>query len=71
MAKSKQDLLKEAQGAGLVAEDVNADDMTSDELSALLRGDIPAWKGSRSSKEPLVGPDGHVHLSKEDIEARS
>jgi hypothetical protein len=29
-----------------------------------------AWKGSASSKKPLVGPDGHVHLSQEDIDAR-
>ena len=32
--------------------------------------DKPAWEGSMSSAVPLVGPDGHVHLSKEDIKAR-
>jgi hypothetical protein len=70
MARSKDELLKQAQASGLVAEDVSADDYTAEELQALLRGDVPAWKGSRSSSEPLKAPDGHVTLSKEDIEAR-
>ncbi len=29
-----------------------------------------AWEGSLSATEPVIGPDGHVHLSKEDIRAR-
>lgn len=28
----------------------------------------PAWKGSLSSKVPIVAPDGHVVLSQEDID---
>jgi hypothetical protein len=31
----------------------------------------PEWKGSMSSDEPLVGPDGHEHLTAEDIKARN
>jgi hypothetical protein len=30
----------------------------------------PEWDGSLSSSEPVVGPDGHVHLSADDIKAR-
>ena len=30
----------------------------------------PYGKGSLSASEPQVSPDGHVHLSAEDIEAR-
>ena len=30
----------------------------------------PYGKGSRMATEPVVGPDGHVHLSQEDIDAR-
>lgn len=30
----------------------------------------PYGKGKRMAQEPVVGPDGHVHLSAEDIEAR-
>jgi hypothetical protein len=30
----------------------------------------PMWEGTTSAKEPLVGPDGHVHLSEEDLKAR-
>lgn len=67
---SKADLLKRAQASGLLAEDVSEDDFTAAELEALLRGDVPAWKGSRSASEPLIAPDGHVTLSKEDLEAR-
>lgn len=70
MAKSKDQLLKEAQAAGLVADDVSAENVTSDQLNALLRGDKAAWEGSRSSAEEIVAPDGHVVLSKEDIDAR-
>jgi hypothetical protein len=70
MAKTKDDLLKEAQGSGLVAADASADDYTADDLNALLRGNVPAWKGSLSAREPIVAPDGHVVLSQEDIDAR-
>jgi hypothetical protein len=70
MAKSKDELLKQAQASGLIAEDVNADDVTVADLESLLRGDVPAWKGSRSSSEPVVSADGHVVLSREDIDAR-
>jgi len=31
--------------------------------------ETPAWKGSRSSMEPMIGPDGHVILSQADIDA--
>jgi hypothetical protein len=68
---SKADLLKQAQKAGLAPDSAGADDYTEDQLRALLNpSDSPAWKGSMSSKEPLVGPDGHEHLSAEDIKAR-
>lgn len=70
MAKSKADLFKEAQAAGVVASDASEDDYTSDDLSARLRGDVPAWKGSLSTNVPIVAPDGHVVLSQEDIDAR-
>jgi hypothetical protein len=70
MAKSKSDLLEEAQAGGLVAADASADDYTADELGALVRGDRPAWEGSLSAREPIVAPDGHVVLSQEDIDAR-
>ena len=71
MAKSKADLLDEAQAAGLVAEDVDADAYTADQLKALVAGDVPAWEGSLSATEPIVAPDGHVVLSQEDIDARA
>jgi hypothetical protein len=47
-----------------------ADKDAKTEKDAEPAADGPAWKGSMSSKEPLVGPDGHVHLSQEDIDAR-
>ena len=70
MAKSKAELLKEAQARGLVAESVQEDDITGDDLRQLLDPEPVAWKGSLSSKVPLVAPDGHVALSQEDIDAR-
>jgi hypothetical protein len=70
MAKSKADLLAEAQAAGVVASDAGEDDYTADELASRIRGDVPAWKGSLSAKEPIVAADGHVVLSQEDIDAR-
>jgi len=32
--------------------------------------DAPVFEGSLSADEPQVAPDGHVNLSKEDINAR-
>jgi hypothetical protein len=66
---SKRDLFKEAKTAGLVAEGATADDYTEHALLTLL-GRAPAWEGSLSSSEPLVGADGHETLSKADLEAR-
>ncbi len=65
---AKADLLAQAQAAGLLAADVDEDAYTVDELKELLSPDRPAWKGSRSSSEPIVAPDGHVVLSQEDID---
>jgi IMP cyclohydrolase len=70
MAKAKADMLKDAQAAGLVAADAEADDYTADQLSGLLSGETPAWEGSASATAPVVAPDGHVTLSQEDIDAR-
>lgn len=66
---AKKDLFREAQTAGLTAEGASADDYTEAQLEALL-GRGPAWEGSLSAKGELVAPDGHVTLSKADIEAR-
>lgn len=66
---TKRELFKEAQAAGLVAEDATADDYDVRGLETLL-GRGPAWEGSVSSDEPLVGADGHVNLSQEDLDAR-
>src|SRR4051812_27628708 len=71
MAKSKSDLMKDAQTAGLVPTDAAEDDYTAAQLSGLLSTDKPAWEGSLSSSVPLVAPDGHVVLSQEDIDARN
>jgi hypothetical protein len=72
VAKSKAELLKDAQAAGLVAADVAEDDVQVDDLKrALNPDDAPAWKGSLSASSEIVAPDGHVVLSKEDISARS
>lgn len=70
MAKTKADLLEQAQNRGIVADGVDEADFTVAQLEGLLSDDVPAWEGSLSSSEPLVGPDGHVHLSQEDIDAR-
>ncbi len=70
MAKNKAELVKEAQAAGLIAEDAGADDFTADQLSALLSGDVPAFEGSLSASEEMVAPDGHVNVSAADIKAR-
>jgi hypothetical protein len=70
VAKTKKELLAEAQAAGKVAEGVSEDDFTSAELEDLLSTDRSAWKGSMSSAKPIVAPDGHVALSQEEIDAR-
>jgi hypothetical protein len=67
---AKADLLKEAQKAGLAPESASADDYTEEQLRDLLNPGV-AWKGSLSSSKPLLGPDGHPHLSKEDIDNRA
>jgi hypothetical protein len=69
MAKSKADLLAEAQQAGLVADDADADAFTVDQLRDLLSGEVKATD-RKSATEPIVAPDGHVVLSQEDIDAR-
>jgi hypothetical protein len=72
VAKSKTELLKDAQAAGLVAADVTEDDVQVDDLKrALNPDDAPAWKGSLSADKEIVAPDGHVVLSQEDISARA
>lgn len=67
---TKRDLLKEAQKAGRVPEGATEDDYTVAQLEGLLGGEVPAWEGSLSASKPVVAPDGHVNLSKEDIDAR-
>lgn len=69
MAK-KADLLKEAQDAGLVAADADAEAFTADQLKDMLSGDVVAHD-RKSATEPMVAPDGHVVLSQEDIDARA
>lgn len=70
MAKSKADLFKQAQGAGVVAADASEDDYTVDQLASLIRGD-EVVKDRVSAREPIVAADGHVVLSQEDIDARA
>jgi len=67
---AKKDLLEQAQGRGLVADGVDEADFTVTQLEGLLSGDVAAWEGSLSAKKPVVAPDGHVNLSREDIDAR-
>lgn len=69
MAKSKADLLEQAQAAGLVAADASEDDYTVDELKDRLSGDERVHDRV-SASEPIVAADGHVVLSQEDIDAR-
>jgi hypothetical protein len=71
VAKSKGDLLADAQAAGVVAADVDEDAYTADELKDMLNPNRPEWKGSLSADKPIVAPDGHVVLSQEDIDARA
>ncbi len=70
---TKKELIRDARKAGLVPETVGEDDFTAAQLEALLDPEKapPAWEGSLSSSKPLKGPDGHVHLSQQDIDARS
>ena len=70
MAKTKADLLAEAQTAGVAPADATVDDYTGDQLAAMVATDRPAWEGSASAAEPIVAADGHVVLSQEDINAR-
>lgn len=68
---TKKELMKDAARRGLVPEDADEEEFTVAQLETLIDpSKAPAWEGSMSSKVPLVGPDGHVHLSKEDINAR-
>jgi hypothetical protein len=72
MAKTKGELLADAKSAGLVAADVSEDDVQVDDLKRALNPDeSPAWKGSLSADKEIVAPDGHVVLSREDIDARN
>lgn len=67
---AKKDLLAAAVKAGVLPEDANEDDYTLVDLQAMMDPEPVAWKGSLSAKKPQVGPDGHVNLSQEDIDAR-
>jgi len=69
MAKSKTDLLKEAQTAGLVPADADPDDYKAADLEQLVSGEFPVHERV-SATEPIIAPDGHVVLSQEDIDAR-
>ena len=71
MAKTKAELLKEAQRAGLVPDNTEPDDYTGAQLETLLGSDVPAAGWVPSHRTPQVAPDGHVNLSKEDIESRA
>ncbi len=70
MGKSKADLHQEAANAGKISADTDPDDFSASDLETLLSDDVPAWEGSLSASEPVVAPDGHVSLSKEEIKAR-
>jgi hypothetical protein len=65
---AKKDVFERAVNAGAVPSDANPDDFTLEQLNNLLSGDVPAWEGSLSAREPIVAPDGHVTLSQEDID---
>jgi hypothetical protein len=70
MAKSKAELLDEAQKAGRVPDDVDADDYTAAQLEGIVSGSGFEFDNKMASK-PIVAPDGHVVLSQEDIDARN
>jgi len=57
MATKKQ-LLKEAQTAGLISEDVQEEDVEVKDLERLL-GRAPVWEGSLSDHKTPPAPDGH------------
>lgn len=65
MAKTKTELFKEAQRAGLVGEGASADNFTADQLSAMLDPTEPAGggvapiEGSLSDAGFMEAPDGH------------
>jgi hypothetical protein len=69
VAKSKGDLLAQAQAQGVVAGDADGDAYTVEQLQGLLRGD-EVVRDRVSASEPIVAADGHVVLSREDIRAR-
>jgi len=68
---TKKELLANAVKAGKVAEGASEDDYTAEDLQTMLDPEPTAWKGPLSAKKPQVSPDGHVHLSQEDIDARN
>jgi hypothetical protein len=68
VGKSKSDLLEQAKASGVVAADAGEDDYSVDDLKALISGDEVVRR--EMVQEPIVAPDGHVVLSKEDIRAR-
>ena len=70
MAKSKAELLTDAQKAGAAPETATEDDYTAAELTELLSGERVVDDYKMADK-PIVAPDGHVVLSQEDIDARS
>jgi hypothetical protein len=70
MAKTKTELLKEAQTAGLVAAEADPDDFKAADLEAIVSGEIPV-RERQSATNPIVAADGHVVLSQEDIDARN
>ena len=70
MAKSKTELLADAQKAGVAPEAASEDDYTADELRDLLATERMVDDYQMADK-PIVAPDGHVVLSQEDIDARA
>ncbi len=70
MARTKDQLLDEAKKSGRVGDDVDAEDVTVAQLETLLGGDVPASGWVPSHRTPQIAPDGHVNLSKEDIDGR-
>ena len=71
MAKSKSELLDEAQRSGKLPEDASPDDFSAADLEGIVSGNVPVYRGSLMHNEPQIAPDGHVNLSQEDIDARS
>lgn len=71
MAKTKAELLDEAQRAGKLGDDVDADDYSLAQLEQIIGRDVPAAGWVPSHRQPQVAPDGHVNLSQEDIDSRA